>query len=65
MENVLKPTIDRKEYQREYYRNRYNKDPEFKQRHIANLKKSREKYKLIKKNDINKSLVFISIKDVQ
>jgi hypothetical protein len=53
MENVLKPTIDRKEYQREYYRTRYNTDPEFKQRHIDNLKKSREKYKLIKKNDIN------------
>ena len=46
-------TTDRKQYQREYYKNRYNTDPEFKQRHIENLKKSRTKYRLLKKNDIN------------
>jgi hypothetical protein len=52
MEIAVESKKDRKEYQREYYRNRYNTDPEFKQRHIENLKKSREKYKQLK-NDIN------------
>ena len=52
---IIKNKIDRKEYQREYYKRRYNEDPEFKQRHIVNLAKSRLKYKQLKKNDINLS----------
>lgn len=54
METEKSITENRKEYHRNYYRNRYNTDPEFKQRHIDNLHKSREKYRLIKKSDINK-----------
>lgn len=53
--NVPTQPKDRKEYQREYYRLRYNTDPEFRQRHIDNLRKSRLKYKLLK-SDINKSV---------
>jgi len=44
---------DRKEYQRAYYKHRYNTDEEFKKRHIINLAKSRLKYKQLKKNDLN------------
>jgi len=54
METLKIETNNRHEYQRNYYRNRYNTDPEFKQRHINNLQKSRNKYRLLKKNDINK-----------
>jgi hypothetical protein len=50
---LVKIKTDRKAYQREYYKHRYNTDPEFKKRHIANLAKSRLKYKQLK-IDLNK-----------